>query len=274
MNISLINAQYNLIKAFPLGRFIVEYYSDPENGNLLEIQIYDPEKNRSFDVAPELKKPDLIEVVNCIWNSQYLFFPACEKTQEDQLKISIYRYNPVSRISQLMFSLVRYPKILEDRNRIKFFILNETTILFQTETYHEEISGNMIGNIEFALTLLRTDSEEETNVADFNFINNGINLITAISDNRIMVKTGYSWLEDSRMSDSQSSGAFIESVYVTTTSKFIADLTIASDSIDMPLVESTYRDRHIIRPRVTGIYTHYTITGNADNESKCVAHVE
>lgn len=270
MNITLLSAQDNLIKVSALGKYIAEYYADPERQNMMDIRIYDPDHNTYWEVAPKLNKIDFIRAVNCIWNSQYLFFAACTLLSGDEVEISVYRYNLISRTYQQLYRFYRPQEILKQKNRIKIFILSDSVILIQNEIYHKEIAGNMIGNIQFHLDLIRLDTEEETAVVDSNFLNNGINTITAVSDNKIMVKTGYSWIEDDRMEDSESSGAFIESLYVTTTSKFIADMTIASDTIDMPLIESAYRDRHIVRPAVTGSYTHYILANQETNESKCV----
>jgi len=270
MNITIINAQDNLIKVKAVGDRLIEYYAHPDKKNFLDLKVYDPVLNSVSKIAPQKKILSFVDVINCIWNSTEFYFAACELTREDELQIGIYKYSFSEQSYEKTGAVFKDPKILNGQNRIKIFILSESAILVQTEILHNTVSENMIGNIEFLITLLRLDTGEENTVTDSNFLNNGINLIKAVSDNKIMVKTGYSWIEDSRMTDSADSGAFIEGVYVTTTSKFIADLTLAADSIDMPLIDSAYRDRHIICTQVTGSYTHYIIRDAQGMGAKCV----
>ena len=270
MNITLLNSSDNLIKVSVLGSYIVEYYSDPEKKSKLNICVYDPDNNTLDEVAPDINKLDLIETINCIWGSSDLYFAGCTITEDKKLQIIIYQYEPASGRLRKHCWVKKKLDVLTSGHKIKIFILSDSVLLIQTEISHRAVTEKMIGNIEFELSLLRLEDRAPIVITDANFVNNGINVIKAVSENRIMIKTGYSWLEDKRMDNSEKSGAFIEAVYITTTSKFIADMALGGDIMDMPLIESAYRDTHIVKPNVTGSYTHYILASPGSYESKCV----
>ncbi|MBQ9030321.1 MAG: hypothetical protein IJ106_02550 [Parasporobacterium sp.] len=270
MNVTLIGNHDNLITAVPCGDVIVEYYSDPARKDIQYIQVFDPVKNTLFEVSPDLPKIRFVEISNCIWQSEDLYYASCDVLENNRMDISVYRYSLKERSEKKICSFIRNLDILNEDKRVKLFILNESTILMQTEILQKSLSQNLLGNIEFVLNLYNLETANVTTVTDANFINNGINEVIPVSETKILVKTGYSYIEDNRLDTGSKSESFIESIYIATVAKFIADLTLAKENLDMPLIESAYLDRHITKPFVSGSYTHFCIVDEETRTAKCV----
>lgn len=270
MDISLISYKENLYSISAVGDHIAEYYHDISNRNLYHIQLYDPDKNLVREILPNQRKSDVVEIINCIWNSKDIYFASYVQLDEEHIEFSIIKYVISTDTQTTICTFIDNRAVLERSKRVKVFILTESTILLQGEIQHTEASENMLGNIEFSLSLYNVETYKETSVTETNFLNNGIDTIIPISDNKILIKTGYSYLEDDRLNPTYKDEAFIESVQITTAAKFIADITLATDSVDMELIESSYLDSHIIRPRVTGDYIHFCVMNIEKNTTKCV----
>lgn len=270
MEITLISKQNNLLKVVPVRDHLVEYYRDTSRKDLIYIQVYDPVKNTVYEVAPDIRKSDYIEIVNCIWDSNDIFFADFELSDAGSLTIHIYKHAIETAVTALICSFIRKMEILNEDKKVKLFILNESTILMQTETLYKNISETRMGSIDFSLSLYHLETETETQVTETNLKNNGINTIIPVSDKKIMVKTGYSYLDDPRLDSANESEAFIESVYVTTVAKLVADITLARNIVDMPLIDSAYLSSHITKPFITGDMLHYSIVDVKNGTMKCV----
>ena len=216
MDISLISYKENLYNIAVIGDYIAEYYHDMSNRNLYHIQLYNPAKNLVREILPNQKKSDVVEIINCIWNSQDIYFASYTQLDDERIEFSIIKYVIKSDTQTTICTFVDNRAVLDQSKRVKVFILTETTILLQGEIQRSEASENMIGNIEFSLSLYNVETYKETSVTETNFLNNGIDIIVPISENKIMIKTGYSYLEDDRLNPTYKDEAFIESVQITT----------------------------------------------------------
>jgi len=270
MEITLISKQNNLIQVIPARDHLVEYYRDQSRKDLIYIQVYNPANNTVYEVAPEIRKSDYIEITNCIWDSNDVFFADFELSDTGSLTIHIYRHVIGTSATSKICSFIRKMEILNEDKKVKLFILNESTILMQTETLYKNISETRMGSIDFSLSLYHLDTGTETLVTETNLKNNGINTIIPVSDKKIMVKTGYSYLDDDRLDSANESESFIESVYVTTVAKLVADITLARNIVDMPLIDSAYLSSHITKPFITGDILHYSIVDVINQTMKCV----
>ena len=271
MNITLLNHQKDLYKIEPRGNYIAEFYHDPSANDQMHIWMFHPAANTVFEISPDRKKVQFVEIVNCIWNCRDVYYATCDIPASSRLELSIYKYQTDTGSDIKICSFIKSVDILQDHRKIRLFLLNESMILMQTETLHQgDNPRNMMGNIDFQLTLYNLDSGDEINVSEANLLNNGIHEMIPVSDSKIMMKTGYSFLEDSRLTASTENNAFIEGVYMITTAKFIADIVLEQDFVDMPLIESAYMDKHITLPKVTDHYTHFCVVDPSNGTSKCV----
>lgn len=270
MDIILVNAQENLYRLALAGKRIVEYRRDSKNKYLIHLAVYNPEENTVTEITPQRHKIDFISIENGIWKCREVYYASFEVIDESQIRIDIYRYHPDLKEETKVLSFIRDMDVISGNTRIKVFLLSESVLLVQTEVRKSNASENMMGNIAFSLSLYNLETGEETVVSDSNFINNGIHTIIPVSDTKIMVKTGYSYLEDPRLGNAANHESLIESVYIATIAKFIADITLSSDSVDMPLIESAYLDRYITTPEVTDNYTHFTVVDAAKKITKCI----
>ena len=270
MNITLISKQKDFSKAIPVGGFLTEYYRDPFRKDLIYLQLYDPADNSYYEIAPDIKKTDHIDIINCIWESASVYFASYEITDKGNVNISVYRHDVISGESMPVCSFLKKMDILNDDHKLKLFILNDNTMLMQTEILQKKIEMNLMGNIEFQIDLYNLEAGTHTPVSEANLINNGINCIIPLSDKRILVKTGYSFLEDSRLDSGNETESFIEGVYITTSAKFIADIALSTDVLDMPLIESAYLDKHILKPSLDGDYIHYCVADVPKKNTVCI----
>ncbi|MCF0228079.1 MAG: hypothetical protein HUJ76_00105 [Parasporobacterium sp.] len=270
MDIKLIRKSENLIYAEAKGKYIAEYCRDSSDSRRIQIFLYDPVCNFIREIVPERKKYDLIDIRSAIWNNQDIFYSSYEVTEDGRLLFSIYRYSIEDDQEIRLCYVTESTEVLDNSKKIRLFILSDTSVLIQTETIQNTDIENLMGNIAFRLALCNLENGEVTTVKDPNFINNGISSIIPVSDTRIMLKTGYSFLEDDRLDSANENEALIESVYITTSAKLIADITLANESVDMILIESVYFDRHITGPFVTDEYIHFCIADADRKNVKCV----
>ena len=270
MKIKLIKSQERLFKISPVGNRIAEYYRDEVRRELFHIQLFDPADNSIFEVSPKRLKISFVELINCIYDCRDIYYTSCNVIGEDLVEISLYKYAVDTGMESRIFSCLRNFNILNPDRRLKIFLLNEFAVLLQTEILHESSGADTMGNIEFNLVLFNLDTGGETMVTEANFINNGVNTIIPVSDKKIMIKTGYSFLEDTRLDEKNENNALIESVFITTVAKFIADMTLSRDFVDMPLIESAYYDRYITTPKVTEQYIHFSVLNSNEKNTKCV----
>ena len=265
MDIKIIRKNEKLEDVLLGGNKILEV-ALPSMGNesFYDISLYDPAQNSILSIAPEIKKYNFIPVYNCIWNSADVYFASYEEGAEHEITISLYRFNETAAETEEILKFTEKSIIVRGYKCIKLFVLTETQILVQTEHKKDWESKSLMGNIEFVQTIFDLNSSTSSQVNDLNFINNGINMIYPVSKTGIMLKTGYSYLEDERISGESENDALIESVYFGSMALLLSALSKESATVGFKMLATTYFDKCILSPRVDEDYIYFSIADSAN----------
>lgn len=250
MNLNFIKKKDDLYNADIIGKNILELYEDKEKTDLFYRAFdYDPGKNRISEIAPDIKKYVLISIQCCIYDPDRFYFASYAITG-DVVTFSVYEYVFATSETKLIFSFNEDKSILTIAKKIKIFVLNPSNFLIQTESLAPERLPELMGVISFVIRLFNSESDSFLDIEIPDLINNGINTILPLSENRLMIKCGYSFLEDQRIDGLSEKEALIESVYVTSASKFISDLNINTTAGNLDLIDTAYFDKCISGPGV------------------------
>ncbi len=263
MKINVIKNHNNLIKVYPKGDVLLEVSGGGSPEGSFSLNIFDPAKNTVSEIHKNNIDGFHYSLNNCIYKSEDIYYFSFVPENGDYC---LYKYSPESDDINI-FSLKDIDINAEDIQTIRIFVLNETVFLIQTEKIADTKDDFMMGHIAFSQVLFNSESGSRVKINDENMNNNGINNIIPLSPTHIMIKTGFSYLEDSRYIAGEEYEAVIESVFVNMTSKFISDISLQGTSIDMELIDSTYFNRYIYKPDVNGDYILYTIVDPAENVS-------
>ena len=244
---------------------ILELYHRETNGpSELFFCVYDPKRNTITEIEPEIKKAAFIDIHVSFKPCRDVYYGVCYEREDGSVDIDILAYDLSEKTSRVLCSLNETPDVLSGQKRIKVFLLSPTQLLIQTEIVDIQGADSLMGNILF------TETDTPIEIIEENLKNNGINSIVPLNETEIMIKTGFSFLEDSRLSFGSEKDALIESVYTTSISKFTADIALKLTNIDMNLLTSTYFDKYILKPEVKDDYILYTVVNVNDRESDCI----
>ncbi len=271
ININLIRKKGDLYDLLVRDNKIIElYHNDGERGGELSFFIYEPKNNTITEVEPEVRKADFVNIRVAYKPCTEVYYATCKDNGDATVDINLYAYNITTKETRFLFSLNESATVLSGLKRIKVFVLSRTQMLIQTEIVDVRATDSLMGNIVFTQALYDTETNEPIEIIEENFNNNGINSIVPLNETDIMIKTGFSYLEDSRLTYGSEKDALIESVYITSTAKFVADIALKLTNIDMKLLVSTYFDRYILKPEVRDDYIFYNIVDLNNRESDCV----
>lgn len=267
MNINIINNHIDELEVIPVGRYLIEIINDDNDSK--QIRIFNPENGKEEILGKGLNIASAIEIQNAVWESEDYFFPVIDDDNADKSHISIYKYVSQTRTYDVFYEFDT-DKLSASDKRIKVFILSDTVILIQEESIIKEASHSIMGKLGFQQVIIDVNTNDIIEIKDENINNNGLNMIIPISPTRIMTKTGYSYLEDGRFSTRSEEEALIESIFIHTASRFIADLTIQAQTIDADLIVSTYFNQYILKPAYKNKYIYYLVVDPDDMSSESV----
>lgn len=271
ININLIKKQGDLYDLIIRADKIVElYHRDTKGPGELVFCVYEPKTNTLTEIEPEIVKTDLVHFHISYLPCSEVYYATIQETEEDHVDIDVFAYDLSTKEIRLCCSLKETKEVLSGTKRVKVFVLSKTQFLIQTEIVDFGASGSLMGNILFSQALYNTETNTAIDIIEENLRNNGINYIIPLNENEVMIKTGFSFLEDSRLSFGSEKDALIESIYVATTAKFTADIELQLTNIDMKLLISAYFEKYILRPDVIGDYILYNVVDINNQESACM----
>ena len=271
ININLVRKQGDLFDLFIRNNSIIEqYHEDMPEGGRLHVYRYDPKANRIIEIEPEARKVDYIHFHVSYKPCTDVYYAVSHMRDDSTVDIDIMAYDLTNERSNLVCTFNESASVVSGRKRVNVFVLSRTQVIVQTEQVASGDTDTLMGTIAFSQVLYDIDAPEPIQVVEENFINNGIHSIIPLNETEVMVKTGYSFLEDSRLSYGSENEALIESVYITTLSKLTADLALKLTNIDMELLQSTYFEQYILKPEVKDDYVFYNVINVEKQESTCV----
>ena len=268
MNIKIIKKHNNPCYVAPKGDSIMELIR-VSNDTEYRIFAYNPKKNTADEIGEGLKIPTAVEMCNAIWESSDIYYAVLNEIAENT-KIDVHMYSTKTKTDEIIYSFQMRDDLDIYKTRVKIFILSKTMLIVQLEFTEEEKREDLMGHISFVQILVDIENETETEIEDENIVNNGINVILPISPTHILIKTGYSFIEDYRYEVQKEEEALIESIFINSSSKFIADLTIQAKTIDMQQLASTYYDKFILSPEFKDNYVFFTIIEPATSTSEII----
>lgn len=251
MLINILKKNGDLFDLSWKGNKVLEiYHVDHKPADLLKLCVYDPATNTLEEIMPDLKKVAFFKIYVSYKPCEEVYYATYQDIDEKNIEIKLRSYHLKTKKTRLLCTLQESRHVLTSQKIIRAFILSPSDVLIQTELVNKKESSNLMGSIVFTQTLYSADLPEPLPIIEENFNNNGINAIIPMNESEILVKTGFSFLEDSRLSVASKNDALIESVYRTTSQKLIGDLKLALNNIDMYLITTTYFDKYILRPEV------------------------
>lgn len=271
MNISIIKSQSSLYDLSFRDNHILEvYHVYKDKIDFLEMKLYNPVDNSVKDICPDVKKAGFIDIRVAYKNVHLVYFVTFDIMDSSTIRAQLIGYDPIDDISNVCAVFEIDKKVLTGDMLVKVFILSEDTFILQTEIVKDYKSDILMGTIEFNQWLFTIDSNEPIKIVEENLKNNGISTIEFINDTDIMIKTGFSFLEDVRLKYNSENEALIESVYVTSFSKFISDIGLNLSNIDMELLHSVYFEKYILLPEVKDDYIFYNIVDFKNKSLECI----
>lgn len=269
--ISLIKKEGDLYDLIHRKGKVLELYHDDLLGfGELKFMLFDPKTNHIREIDPEVHKADFVHIHVCFKPCNDVFYAVVENTADDTVRVIVYVYEISSGQTLEFCSLTEDRDVLTGKKRIHVFILTKTQVLIQTESVNTDETAKLMGTIVFTQTLYDTGTGESIPIIEENLINNGINMIAPLNETDVLIKTGYSALEDSRLGLGSDKDALIESIYITSMAKFTGDIALRKKNIDMQLIVSAYQDRYILRPEVKDDFIVFNIVDIERRESDCV----
>lgn len=233
------------------GTHILEiYHVDHKPADLLKLCVYDPATNTLEEIQPNVQKVAFVKINVSYKPCVEVYYATYRETEDRKIEIHLLAYHLKTKKIRLVCSFTESRSVLTSQKIIRAFILSPSDVLIQTEIVNKKESSNLMGSIVFTQTLYSADLSSPLPVMEENFNNNGINAIIPMNESEILVKTGFSFLEDSRLSVASKNDALIESVYRTTSQKLIGDMKLSLGNIDMYLITTAYFDKYILRPEV------------------------
>ncbi len=271
ININLIKKQGDLYDLIVRDNKILEMYLREVSGPTeLSFSIYDPKTNTVTEIEPETKKAAFVNIHVSYLPCNEIYYAVYTEREDTSVDIDILAYDLDEKESRFLCSFNETPDVLTGQKRVRIFILSKTQLLIQTEIVDIQGSANLMGNIIFSQALYDTETDIPIEIIEENLNNNGINAIVPLNESEIMIKTGFSFLEDSRLAYGSENDALIESVYTTSIAKFTADIALKLTNIDMNLLTSTYFEKYILKPEVKDDFILYTVVNVEERESECI----
>ncbi len=267
MNIRLIKTKKNIINVYPVGDRIMELSSKKVGDSVFYgLSLFDPAKNTISEIVSNIHEDRWIPVQNCIWESRDHYYAVFNEKSGYGL-ITVYKYCTADGSVKTFYAVPdRFPLLSEDK-QVRIFVITEDQIIIQTEHKSDKKNEKLMGNIEFFQVLCNVASGERTEVKDLNLINNGINTIIPVSSTDIMLKTGFSHLEDPRIEQDSESEALIESVYYGSLSMFISSFRDKT-TIGYKLLGTAYFNKGIVSPGAKDDYIYFTVIDPGDKSSE------
>ncbi len=271
MDINVIKSKNNLYDLSIRDDQILEiYHVIKDKIDFLQIQLYDPETNTVKELCPEIKKAGFIDIRVAYTPEKLVYFSTFDIIDGDKVRIQLIAYDYIDDISNVCAVFDLDKKVLTGDMIVKAFVISIDTFVIQTEVVKDYKSDILMGTIEFNQWLYSPDSPEPVKIIEENLKNNGINSIECIGEADLMIKTGFSFLEDVRLKYNSENEALIEGIYIVPIAKFIADIGLQLTNIDMELLHSVYFDKYILIPDVKDDYIFYNIVDFQNKSSECI----
>ena len=260
MKINLIATKANIKEVYIRGDQILEMYEeDADDALTYRYAFLNPVTGVSAEIAPEIGDYSVIQVINCIWQSNCAYLASYKEQTDGRAAITVFRHDSSTAETTELYSYEDIAFSGEIQKQIKIFVFPGNVIIIQAELPKDPDSGIAAGNIFFSQLLVNCDSKTVIQIKDRNLIKNGINTIIPVSQTHMLLKTGFSYPEDERFQNAPEENSLIESVYYGITSSFISSALLDSMTTGFEMIATAYNTKNILRPHIAGDFIHFTI---------------
>ncbi len=249
------------------GQVLEKSESDSEYEGVKQIHYYlhNIDDNRSEEILPQIEKYNIGEIKNCSLSTNYIYFTNIFENKNNTGIVSIIRYHIPDKTTESIYSyednIFEYPKT----KRLRIFIINDLYIFLQKEYLTFNAGRTYAGFFKCKSRLLNLKDRSEYDLTEDKFIKYGIADMLQISENQVVLKTGFSLLVDNRYNELEKEEACLEGVSILNIGQMVSDLLISSDNIVIDTIEQAFYNKTIPYIKKSGKYLIYTCV---DNENK------
>ena len=248
------------------------YSKSQFNGvDLINYFIFDLENNTSAEILPEIRKYNLIEIIDASWNSKYIYFSDLTQNIDGKAEIRIIRYDYINKTNDVIYTFYEeMTHFTEDKKEkhTKIFILNDTYIIFQISHLKSNICEDFEDFMDFQLFLYNIKEDSRFKIIDESLVNNGIHSIKPLSETHYVIKTGYSLLENKRKEYLTKEEVCVEGISIINIQQFISDLLLINKNLVIDTIDQAYYTKTFPYILVENNYLIYSAVNFETNEEE------
>ena len=238
-----------LEKEYEQGRF--------ENLPLVKYYLYYLEENVRKEVLPRTEKVDVFNIVDCQYESDYLYFTEYDDQLDGTYSLNIIKYNIVDHTHTKIISLKDNINLYPTEKEIKIFVLDDANLIIQRALPVKCASGYS-GFFNYSLILFNYVKNKQVYITDDNLVKTGIDFMIPYNETNCILKTGYSLLPEDRRNRLTKDEAVMESIYVINIQQFISDLQLEQANLVLTAIDQCFYDITFVRAKVVDNYLIYS----------------
>lgn len=270
MNIKVLK-NFNMSFCSPVSKRLVMAVSE-HNDYLFRglknqsLFIINPETSEKAEIAPEIPKY-LIENISYASNDRdYVVFPTAQTGADDVLNITLYLYRLNDGTLKQLHSFVANAQDLEKNVFMKVFVLDDENILIQFKTISED---SIRPSYRLFLFNARNGSVKDIKIREL--VENGINAIFPIADNKCVIKSGEAYLPE-REYRMKPADLDREIIFIIPVNQFISELTVDIDNGFSEILEESKDNTTLPYIKVTGSKVIYAVYYVADGKEEIIIY--
>ena len=205
--------------------------------------IYNINKNEKYEILEEYRKYEILTVVDCMYESKYLYFTICKTIENSKQSIEIVRYDYVNNVSEVIYGFNDDIVLYDSDKKTKIFILDENYLIIQHEYLIENRAGNYHGYFDFELSFYSIENKESYIINEENFTNNGIENIYALAPNICAIKIGYDLFVDHRYNLLDADECSAETIALINVKQLISELLLKKQKVYMNVIDNCNHDK-------------------------------
>ncbi len=230
--------------------------------------LYFLEENVRKEVMPHTDKVDIFHIVDCQYDSEYLYFTEYENMLGEGYTFNIIRYNINDHTHTKIISLKDNINLYPDNKEIKIYILDESNLIIQRALPKKSENGRYVGFFDFSLILFNFVNNKQILINEENLTRNGIEYIIPYNETSCIMKTGYSLFENNRHELLSKEEAAVETLFVLNIQQLISDLQLEQPNLVMNAIDQAYYDTTIVSAKILDnflIYSKYNYENDDEN---------
>lgn len=227
--------------------------------------------NERYEALSSVPKYDFIEIIDCEYNSKYIYFVSCNDIKpKGRMSVSVYKYSIVTGKSDIIYTFNdEYSDYVKEK-RMKIFILDENYILVQTEYLRKDDYDNDLGYTDISVMLVDIKEETSQEILDNVIAHSGIDTVIPIRRNICLVKTGYSFMTDSRYDSIKPEERPTEYLAFININQFISDILLNKKQLHYEQIEKFDKDVTYPYVRLDDDYITYSKVNVAEHTETIV----